>query len=113
MLDISQLGMREYKRIVEDAEIIDGLSVRVKRTVTVRGTQPILTPEEAEVLKDEKWKAAIPDHHIYGNFVCMVNGRRFFCATDPSAEMEKPLENNDGQREKPARKVVARRSSTK
>ncbi len=112
-IDYKSLGMRSESKWVIKSKAVGGLLTTYKEKVTTPVRQPILTPEEAMVLKDEKWVVIPKDFKMYGEFMCKAGGRRFFCAIDPSAANEKAPDKNDGQREKPARRVAARRSSAK
>ena len=92
LIDISQLGMRPIT-YVEVGEIVDP-KTRVSTLGSIRKTrmrqQPILTAEEAVVLKEEDWNPSPECYKVYGSFMCSAGGRRWFCDIDPSAVIEKP-----------------------
>ena len=45
--------------------------------------QPILTPEEAQLIADADWKPTVGPLREYGNYMCVYQGRRFFTSKHP------------------------------
>lgn len=95
--DLSKLGLRQRKVRVFKSVSDPQTQLKQMRYVDeiVTEAQPILTPEEAETLKDEPWELSPPHEKQYGKYRCNVAGYGFFCSVDPSVKLEKPKEKKD------------------
>ena len=87
IINVSTLGARKVKR-VEQRQVPDRMNPNIMKLemfiVEVEEIQPILSPEEAQVLAEEEWTTTTKELKQYGKYMCKAGGRRFFCSEKPS-----------------------------
>ena len=94
VIDIATLGSREVEYYQTEGVVDPKSGMRTLQEVKKKRVepQPVLTPEEAEVLKGYEWTRTTGRLRVAGGrYMCMAGGRRFFCNVNPANPHEESV----------------------
>lgn len=96
-VNVTDLGKRKVSRIVTEAHTDQDSGMKHMRQISreFEEIQPVLTADEAKVLKGADWRST-PEHLIEkGPWMCIAGGRRFFAPVNPNQDADDESEEND------------------